>query len=236
MSARYAWWGLLIQGAVEKIRPLVEAVMPAVLPDYKPDDVAFERGSGWTGVEAFVRDEPSFELADVLRGDGKREVVILDFGEVPWVHRWNGSGWVRAERETRQAAEAVGVRFPVDEPATRPLRHAELVEGMTADELKKMANDPRHVIDTPRGPVLLDEQHLYLDLAEIPHLRIYSVTRYLDNDDFRCSVTQNGDVAVFPAVVPASLGLRQLDAVDGETEPREIVRKLGIPEQHMFPT
>jgi len=229
------WWGMLIEGDLRDVRPLVEIAMRVAGPSYTANDVAFVAGNGWTGAFFFVRDVPSYALADGVRLLGDRRVVILDLGDVPWVRRWDGMQWQHAERETRQAADAVGIRIPGFGlgRTTRPYRYAAVVEGLSTDELRAMVKQPQQVIEGHRGPILLCRDAALEDLEESPRYTLYVVTHYIDNDDFGCDVIHGGDVKVFPGT--RAMGLPSIDSVLGETDPRAIVRALGIPEDHVFP-
>jgi hypothetical protein len=116
----------------------------------------------------------------------------------------------------------------------REFREAALVIGRSATQIRADLPTASEVFATPRGTVVLDAEGL--DYASDPEVTIYEVIRYLDTGELRCAILRGEDAAVFrhPPGGP-SFGLDVLDSIDGETEPRNIVRALGIPERFMFP-
>jgi len=93
---------------------------------------------------------------------------------------------------------------------------------------------PELVVDGPRGPLLLYNAPELEELADTPGVTTYEMMRYLDTGELRCVICHEGTVAVFPSNLPGVHG-ELLATIEGETEPRAIARRLGIPEDHLFP-
>jgi hypothetical protein len=238
IANRLRWWGLLIEAPLEEARAVVEPVLGG---DYRSDDYTLVAGDGWTGVWVFVEEEAPRTLASKIRA-ATREVVILEWGECEdamCVTRWRDGKWRLTAEHPDDVERAHGIEWiGAEDLDTRPFRWAALVIGPSLDELAANARDQRHVLATPRGVVVLDEVGLVLPYTEGARVTLYQVTHYLDDDSFDVSLTTPDDqVSVFYWPQRDNVfGLPSLAEVDGETEPRAIVRKLGIPEDYMFPS
>lgn len=228
--AQLPWWGLLVRGGGEALH----AELAAELDSEVEDDHAIVDGDGWTGLYGLRRESVRWDVADALRARG-REVIVLELADEDVVHRWDGARWSSSEaEEPASLARSLGIEPPGSKLEARASRHAALVVGRTVAELRRELPDDVEVIAAPRGAVVLDSEGL--DWPQAPAVTVFEVTHYLDDHEFSCSVHHLEDVAVFrcPSGGP-TLGLPVLDEVEGETDPKNIVRKLGIPESFMFP-
>jgi hypothetical protein len=121
-----------------------------------------------------------------------------------------------------------------DELGQRPYREAALVVGATIEEVREDLPEASDVFAGERGTIVLDSSGIGFDAR--PDVTIYEVIHYLDTGEVQVFVRHGEDGAQFkvPGGGP-SFGIPQLHDVEGETDPRKIIRKLGIPEQFMFP-
>lgn len=161
-------------------------------------------------------------------------MIVLEWGEAPWVHRWDEEQrrWIFAERDI----SALGVKLKIEWPwpkhgPGRALRFAALIEGATLADVIHHAQLASNVIATSRGAVVLDEKRVPMAYDEVPGVTVYEVRRFLDTNEFIVTIVRDGEVRVFGA---ERLGATVTSDVEGETEPRAILRKLGIPEDYIF--
>lgn len=232
---RFPWWGVLVKGDAADVTALLGPALRMI--DHPPaaGDLEIGRGDGWTVIVSYRREEPSYELADALRSLAGDEVIVLEWGEAPWIHRWDQEQkrWRFAERDI----SALGIKLMIEWPwpnagPGRPRRFAALIEGATLADVVQHARLESNVIATPRGAVVLAEKRVAMAYDGIPTVTVYEVTRYLDTNEFIVTIARAGKVRVF--------GTDRIEAavtaeVDGATEPRAILRKLGIPEDYIFP-
>ena len=118
----------------------------------------------------------------------------------------------------------------------RPKRYAALVIGVDPDKLAAKTK-PANVLRLPHGTVILNDATVLQPYYEQPGITMFAVNHYLDDDTFmvlRYEGMEAGMYRVPPGPNPFELDL--LPNIEGETEPRAIARKLGIPEDFLFPT
>jgi hypothetical protein len=226
---RDPWWGLLVRGAIE------EGKREVARRGITHDDHVLVPGDGWYGFYSFRYEDIDWDLADALRKAG-REVIAFHYDRdgQGFAHRWRDGEWnVQAEGLLALAHEK-GVVSPKAVVEKRAKREAALVTGRSLDEVREDA-DGGEVIATSRGVIVFGRSAGALDYTDHPGVTCIQVSRYLDNGDFRCYVQRGDDVEMYAVPRGPESGLPRLDNIEGETDPRSIVRKLGIPEQFMFP-
>ncbi len=232
---RWPHWGMLIHAPVERARSLVETAVDDSYKKYKPTDYTLVPGNGWSGFFSFVPEPANERLADAVRAEGT-DVMILSYGHVTCVYRWNGSHWDYSEDDPDATAQTLGVIAPGSSSVpSRPRREATLVIGASVAEVQHGAATSAKLLTTDRGVVVLG--YAGLGSRYPKDAIVYTVVHYLDDDTFSGSVTRSPhDVGVFYVPTQRSVaGLPILPDIDGETEPRRIVRKLGIPVAFMYP-
>ncbi|HEY5950798.1 MAG TPA: hypothetical protein VIV40_35140 [Kofleriaceae bacterium] len=206
--------------------PLAEGtreIKSAVDGHYDEDEYTIVPGDGWIGFYCFVpKSFIDFELVDRVRARG-REVIAIDHGDSPGIYRFGDDGKIFERTRPDEVEAAHGVKAP-----TLPLspgreeRTAALVIGRTADEVRAVAEPGVDVQAGSRGVVALGPLAVLLDFHDQPDVTVYTVSHYLDNDMFSVTLERGTDTS-YPT------------EVEGETDPRKIVAKLGIPVEYMFP-
>jgi hypothetical protein len=234
-SSRLPWWGLLVHADSEVAGPAIDVALKR--HSYDRTSVEMTKSVGWTGVFFFKKEDIETEIADELRVRFG-EVIGLDFGDPSLVYRWHGTWNVEdVDERPRVVAASVGIVVPSPESRPeRPTRMAALLEGIAFEDLSGEVSEPKNVARSHRGAILLGELWVGYRLCEERNLRMVEVLHYLDDDTFKCTIYKGDDAWVFPPdAVSPSWGLPTVDSIEGETEPRAIVRKLGIPEDFIFP-
>lgn len=230
-------WGLLIRTDSGNVRDLLAAAWPPSIASPRAEDefIIVEGDSGWTGLFCTYKNRPRWWLADRAIEAGY-DVIGLDYvyEEACFAERWDGVEWKFESDDPDAVATSHGVTVPKPQPSSpRPLRKATLVEGMDLRILREWLDDCE-VVSVPRGHVILAPP--YVSEWKADARRSYAAVHYLDDDSFYCIVTfDDGSIGQFPTPPPSGLGWKHLGDVDGETDPRAICRKLGIPEDYMFP-
>lgn len=235
---RIPWWAVLVKGDVANVSPLLGPALRML--DHPPDtgDLDIGPGDGWTVIVSYRREEPNYELADALRALAETEVIVLEWGYAPWVHRWNEAEkrWFFAEQGVSALGAQLKIEWPwppmPDKTRGRPRRFAALVEGPPLADVAQRAREASNVFETPRGAVVLGEKTARMDYDEVPGVTVYDVMHLLDIHKLVVTIVREGNVRVFGRDPNYGTPIAE---VDGETEPRAILRKLGIPEDYMFP-
>lgn len=235
---RYPWWGIVAPGPIDRVRSQVLRVVTRLRLPYGPDQITFVSGDSWTGVFFFRREPPAFEIPDALRESSTDDVIVLTLDKHPAVSRWSHGTWSTVDdpHASRHASEH-GIRVPgsLDPSKMRPLRRAALILGVRSEQLRELVRESSHLLDTGRGAVVLDE--IYFDDGKIEGATVvYRVHRFLDDGSFSCDVASGEQVAEYWTDGKTITGIESLADVEGETDPRTIVGKLGIPEDWMFPS
>lgn len=233
---RFPWWGILVHRDLAGLTALLPPALRMVERPPTTESLELVPGaSGWSGVVCYHRDEPHFALAGALRALAETDVLVLEWGDAPWIHRWDTQEqrWKHAERDISALGRQLGLQWPWPKAGPgRPHKYAALIEGVRFEDVVGHAKSKANVLVTSRGVVVLDEKRAAMEFAESPNAKIYSVTRYLDTNDFVVIVFSGGEAQVF--------GTDQIEGkavhdVDGETEAQNILRKLSIPVEHFFP-
>jgi hypothetical protein len=118
---------------------------------------------------------------------------------------------------------------------TRPYRYAALIIGAPADEVASKASADV-VRRTDRGVVILGDETVATNYHDEPNLTIFEVWHYLDHDEFELARHNGTKTEMYTLPFRASpFKLRRIEDVEGEKQPRAILRKLGIPEDFLYP-
>jgi hypothetical protein len=199
------------------------AIESALDDRYDEHDYTILPGDGWTGFYCFQpKSSIDFDLVDRVRESG-REVIALDHGDAPGIYRFGEDGMVHERTRPDEAAAAHGVKAPaLSRRPARPERTAALVIGRTVDQVREVARPDVEVRAGERGVIALGSRAVLLDFHDQPDVTLYTLTHYLDDDELDIML-QRGTETSSPT------------EVEGETEPRKIVAKLGIPVEFMFP-
>jgi hypothetical protein len=238
-----AWWGLLVQGRAKDVRVLVEAALPRTAKNDLSSFVFVDGTKGWCGVFCTIRQDPREQLADALRDPRRREVILLNFGgdsdwvDDPYIGRWNGTEWKREyNRVPWKFAEWLGIDVTVPKRHRRPYRTAALAEGVSLQRAEGLAQEPTQMLVVDRGILILGDPCLASALSDVATW-MCEVTHFLDDNTFDCTIYRAGHIQEFRPSDPTDrgTGAERIFSVDGETDPRVIVRKLGIPEDYIFP-
>lgn len=199
---------------------------------YESSDVSFECSNEWTGVYGYRREPVPYELAEEIVRELKLDVVILDLGEISSIRRYvNGSWDFTAMARPSDFARERGLPTPWaddQQPRIRPSRVAVVIPGAKADEITGLGVAKETVLAMPNAVIVLG------DVSRVVRERPKTVvSRFLDDGQFSVSVLDGKTLRQFPTSRVA--GVPPLESIAGETEPRAIVRALGIPEDWMFP-
>lgn len=219
-TERSPWWGMLVRAPLAEGTREIEAALD---DQYDEDDYAIVPGDGWIGFYSFQpKSSIDFDLVDRVREAG-REVIALDHGDSPGIYRFGEDGITQERTRPDELAASHGVTAPsLSIPRPRAERTAALVIGRTADQVRAVAEDGVEVKDGARGVLVLGEDAALLDFRDEPDVTVYVLTHYLDEDELDIELSQ-GTKTSYPT------------EIDGETEPRKIVSRLGIPVDYMFP-
>lgn len=233
----YPWWGIAAVGPIEKIRSEVLRVVSRLRLSYAPGQFGFVPGESWTGVFFFKREPPVFEIPNALRELSFGDVIVMTLDDYPTVSRWDGGGWVTVDDPyANRFAEEHGIKIPgaMDPTAGRASRSAALVVGVPPERIRGLVNASAQVIESARGAVILED--IDFDEEKISGATIvYRTHRFLDDGAFTCDVGYGEEIAQYRTAGETIKRIERLSNVEGETDPRTIVRKLGIPEDWMFP-
>lgn len=232
---RIPWWAIFVPADRVVLDEALSKLIDRTASPPDPEDIEVASADGWSGVVSYRREEPNWEMADVARDLFGDQVLVMEWGHAPGISRWNGSSsqWTRTEEDIAAATKRLSIRWPWPKtPPGRPYRYAALLAGANADDVRHEARDPRNVLETPRGPVLFAEEGTALAFGESPGVTTFGVTRFLDDGEFSVSVFRDGEAAVYGGSYEHTK--RILD-IEGETEPKAILRRLCIPEDYIFP-
>jgi hypothetical protein len=233
------WWALLIRAPLSTARAMVAAALTRlehehrIDPEYYALDThLFVEGSGeWTGMFHFVKLLDT-TLADTLRESGL-EVEVVWYTDRPLVWRWVDNDWDYTEDYGFTHARMRGVVRP--QRAIRPSNpshDAALLEGADLTTIRTLVKDSDVAYQAERGVVV------FADARRVEHnlyTRAYTVRWYPKTEKFVCSVQENENVSVYTWPVIGDTGLDALSDIEGETEPKRILARLGIPEDALFP-
>jgi hypothetical protein len=205
-------------------------------PEYYASNThLFVEGSGeWTGMFHYVK-LLDMELADVLREYGL-EVEVLWYTDWTLVWRWTGDDWDYTEDFDWTHARTRGVIRP-QRPISPPPRRscsAVLLEGADLTVVRGLVRTPDHASQTTRGVVVVGDTRVLHPKPRI-YRRGFWVHRFVDNGEFSCSVWEDENVKVYSWPVNGGGGLEALPDIEGETELKKILARLGIPEDALFP-
>lgn len=187
--------------------------------------------------------------ADALRLAGL-DVAQLNFdpGIAGYsVQRWDGQSWAVTGEDPVALCSAVGILVPGQKqlsPPKRPHRPAtiraiSLVEGASVEEVENALDGrelPVRVEPSPRGALVTEwELGTYPDISErLPHL-VYHLEYSPDDGRFVCLTLRDGETtSAFTVgdtwVLP---GVPSVPHVEGQTNPQDVVRALGVPDSFL---
>ena len=233
---RVPWWAVFVPRSVDDLVAHLPRLFAQVSDPPDREDIEPAHGAGWSGLISYRREEPNWALADAARSEYGPEVKVAEWGHAPGVWIWDSSveRWTRSDETTSALAKRLGVVWPWPDPPTRRRaeRYAALLIGASLADVRREASDERNVIETPRGPAVLGDESAAWAFAETPGVTTYAVTHFLDSGEFWVSVYTGGDAWMFGGSIE---GVKRLSDIEGEVEPRSIVRKLGLPEHYIFP-
>lgn len=220
---RIPWWAMLVHAPLARVRDELAKIRWTRTWDDDAETAFVSRGA-WTGVYRYAREAVDFALGDKLRAAGL-EVILLDRGDRTVAHRWVDGSWTDEDDRGHALEAQLGFGDVHAAPPDATTREAALFEGATLAGVQPHVADGARLVATPRGVVALGDDGIAGDAT-------YRVMHVVDEGRFYVYVGE----AVFqrPAGQPTG-GAEELASVEGETEPRAIVQKLGIPVDYIFP-
>jgi hypothetical protein len=229
---RIPWWGLLVELPLDRATAEIEACLPS---RFKEDDYALAAGRGWTAFHCYLKTAVDFAFGAKLRARG-HQVILLDYGDEQWVHRWDGRSWAHDEERPRDLETSLGIAAPWrGDDDVRPFREAVLIAGRTRDQVLRDFPDLDRVETAARGAVAFGEAASLVSYDD-PAVTTFDATHFLDNGEFVVTITCGDRVTCFAKPAQTGSMFPAIADVEGETDPRKILRKLGIPEDFMFPS
>jgi len=191
-------------------------------------------------------------LAEALSLECEEPVYSFDRANDPWIIlSWRKGASDVEEVDPEALAESLGCPLPgreqsSDSPERKPLRTVALIEGVRAEEARRVleedAGEPlapgRYLIeDTSRGLLLaggtggMNFAHIVLS-ERLPHATVYGVTASPSLDAFFVSVLRGGEcIGLFAQPPREDSFMPAVSDIKGERSPQRILAALGIPPQ-----
>ncbi|HYO71024.1 MAG TPA: hypothetical protein VEU33_33590 [Archangium sp.] len=228
-----------------------------MMPDWDEEDgeeLPFEVIPGSSRYHAIVGTDPGdvgaeIQLAEELSLECDEPVYSIERANDPWiVMSWRNGALEVLEVDPESLARSLGCPLPSreessDSPANSPLRKVALVEGVRAEDARRVLDEaddpfpPEHyrLEDTPQGLRISSGTGNigYADITvseRIPHATVYAVIASPDLDEFFVTVRRGGEgieeLAQPPDAFPR---LPVVSEIKGERSPERILAALGIP-------
>ena len=190
------------------------------------------------------------QIAEALSLECDEPVYSIERAKEPWaVTSWrNGASEVLEDEDPDELAESLGCPLPgheesSDSPARKPLRTVSLIEGVRAEEARRVLEENYdapfspgryHLQSTPRGLLLVCGKGMnFADIIlseRLPHATVYAVTASPGLDIFSVTRIQGGEgIEEFAHPPDEFPDLPVVSEIKSETKPERILAALGIP-------
>ena len=252
--SRHTIWAILAPGELAWVESRAHDTL--ILEDEEELPLPFEIVPGRGRYHAILglddeRVGVEMDVAQQLSLECDGPVYSFECAKEPWniMSFRNGIGKVEEERTLESLAMSLDCPLPDDEessnrPQRKPLRSVALLEGVQAQEARRLLEEiygeplipeAYRFVDTPRGLLLAGGIHdlgfAHINLSErLPHATVYGVTASPSLDFFAVQVMRGaagiGEFVQPPHTFPSP---ETISEIKGESSPERILAALGIP-------
>jgi hypothetical protein len=252
---RYPFWAVLTPGDPTWLESRARAIVMTEEDEEDGEEPPFEVIPGSGRYHALVGTDPrdvgaEMQIAEELSLECDEPVYSIERANDPWtVMSWRKGALEVLEEDPEALANSLGCPLPgsektSDRAARKPLRTVALIEGVQAEEARRVleedAGEPLppgyyRLEDTPRGLLISsgtgDIGYADMTVSErFPHATVYAVTASPSLDMFFVTVFRRGEGVEQFAQPPDEFPHSPVASdIKGERSPERILAALGIP-------